>query len=111
MPASKKSARAKVKAAHRRAAEARGKDLDGVMYVRTILPATDVIVTRKRGILRKAKTVNRRDLILHTIDSSMTQLAHEGADLDALTIITIGNTNPTYRGEFVVEVKSKAKGA
>jgi hypothetical protein len=97
MAVSKGRTKGKAKVAARRQAAQRGKDLEGVQFVRTVLP------------IPNPEVAPWRDLVLHTIDESLQELAENGADTLALTVVTIGTQNPHAPGELVVEVKSRPK--
>lgn len=96
MPTSKGRAKGKAKVAAKRQAAQRGKDLAGVQYVRTTIP-----------LQYADEAIEWRDLVLHTIDTSMATLEAEGADTLGMTVITLGTKNPHEPGELVVEVKAR----
>lgn len=112
MAVSKGRAKGKAKVAAKRQAAQRGKDLEGVQYVRTTLPL-DVLGVGNLKVNEKdpglADVIPWRDLVLHTIDESMATLEAEGADLLGLTVVTFGTKNPHEPGELVVEVKSRPR--
>jgi hypothetical protein len=85
--------RVKLKKAARKSSQRRGRELDGVIYVRTEIPDQDL--------------VSERDLILHTIDESIATLQSEGCDVRHLTVVTFGTSDPKSAGRMSVEVKSR----
>lgn len=91
-------AKAKAQAKRERKVEARRaeRDLEGVLFVRTILPESP-------------EGVDWRDVALHQVRLNLDELASQGADVEALTVVTIGRENPHEPGQIVVEVKSRQR--
>lgn len=88
-----RAAKNRIKGIHKKSREARGRELDGVIYVRTELPESDL--------------VDWHDLVMHAISEAIVTLESEGCDTEALTVVTLGRTHPKAPGQMVVEVKSK----